>query len=434
MLHHLTEYSLDNGATWLLGIADEEAGAGKTITLAGLPHGTYQVRLRITPLSGGNLTPAISDPCTLVVGAPGIIGASAASLATIAPSGIGAIRVAGAEDVSLASIVIAAAGSGRIAGQSTQALGAITPAATGILISGAIGQASPTLADATQAATGTNRVAGQSAPTLATVTSSGAGVIRVAGQTTATLAAATNSGAGTVTGRVGASAVTLAGITQSGAGTVVDTTITDLFNNSSLNSTLWGTSNVGGSITETTNLAIATTVTTQGALVYRKQILSRGTAWAQSLKLKVNPTGVTSNSLLIALLEVPAATTPAATGAGTILGQWVIGATPKPGGNWSILNRQAGPGAFQWVNSSNAWSTSNMEFTPAALPAMVIFSFDGTTITVSVKSADETSTYRSGSISMASLNAPGGDLYLAFGDMYTDDSYGTLTVSSYSGL
>ena len=75
MLHHSTEYSTDNGVSWHPGISDEVAGSGKTLTITGLSAGSYQVKLRITPLTGGG--PAItSDACTLVVsGAAAFAGA-----------------------------------------------------------------------------------------------------------------------------------------------------------------------------------------------------------------------------------------------------------------------------------------------------------------------------------------------------------------------
>lgn len=64
-IHHLTEYSLDGGA-WVEAYADEEAGPGKTLTISSLASGTYSVRLRITPLTGGG--PAvISSACELII-------------------------------------------------------------------------------------------------------------------------------------------------------------------------------------------------------------------------------------------------------------------------------------------------------------------------------------------------------------------------------
>lgn len=64
-IHHLTEYSL-NGGEWLQAYADEEAGPGKTLTVSGLAAGIYDVRLRITPLTGGG--PAVvSESVSLVI-------------------------------------------------------------------------------------------------------------------------------------------------------------------------------------------------------------------------------------------------------------------------------------------------------------------------------------------------------------------------------
>ena len=64
-LHHLTEYNVDGGA-WIQAYADEEAGPGKSLVISGLAPGTYQVRLRITPLTGGG--PAVvSNPVEVVI-------------------------------------------------------------------------------------------------------------------------------------------------------------------------------------------------------------------------------------------------------------------------------------------------------------------------------------------------------------------------------
>ncbi len=66
-MQHSTEFSTDNGTTWTTGYANETSEPGKSLTLSGIAVGTHQVKLRITPLSGSNLTPIVSLPCTLAV-------------------------------------------------------------------------------------------------------------------------------------------------------------------------------------------------------------------------------------------------------------------------------------------------------------------------------------------------------------------------------
>ncbi|NTV50930.1 MAG: hypothetical protein HGA20_14980 [Geobacteraceae bacterium] len=60
MLSHKTEYSIDNGSSWVLHTASEPVGPGKVITITGLTAGTYDMLLRITPTTGDG--PAVTSP------------------------------------------------------------------------------------------------------------------------------------------------------------------------------------------------------------------------------------------------------------------------------------------------------------------------------------------------------------------------------------
>ena len=129
MLHHSTEYSTDNGSTWHPGIADEQAGSGKTLTITGLSSGSYQVRLRITPLTGGG--PAVvSDACTLVVAGAATFASAIAGYATISAAITTEIRVAGSVQAGATTTADLHTGNAAVLGSAISAGATVTAAVT----------------------------------------------------------------------------------------------------------------------------------------------------------------------------------------------------------------------------------------------------------------------------------------------------------------
>jgi len=67
--HYRLDLSTNNGTSWTTIVADETPGTGKTYTVTGLVAGSYQVKLRITALTG-DITPVVSNAVTVTVAEP----------------------------------------------------------------------------------------------------------------------------------------------------------------------------------------------------------------------------------------------------------------------------------------------------------------------------------------------------------------------------
>ena len=244
MLHHSTEYSTDNGVSWHPGISDEVAGSGKTLTITGLSAGSYQVKLRITPLTGGG--PAItSDACTLVVsGAAAFAGAIYGQAS--ATSGLTtAIRMlASVQSASTVSAALHTTSAGATFAATLSGLARVSGAlSTGIrLLSAAAGAASVTgvLTTAIRLAAGVQGAATTSAALTAPGASAptGLSLATASGSITPTWNAVSNATSYNVYWKAGADPTETAGTPGSGTtkitGATSGTAITGLTDNGTI--------------------------------------------------------------------------------------------------------------------------------------------------------------------------------------------------------
>ena len=203
----------------------------------------------------------------------------------------------------------------------------------------------------------------------------------------------------------------------------------DPFNDSSLDPAKFGTSlAAGGSVVETTSLAISALPAGDAALVYDKQIFGpRALPWAT--RQKASTPGAATPTPFLAIYQ--AAATPAVAPLAPFLSKVLADITQDAGGDIRFTYLDTADVRWYWDGAD--WQNSDDIAYAGVISTVYVTRLinDGTNLTFEIWDSTETTLHATASIPWTSVKAEADDLYACFGNPFVGEIAGTMTCTLY---
>jgi len=204
----------------------------------------------------------------------------------------------------------------------------------------------------------------------------------------------------------------------------------DNFNDSSLNSTNFGSAVTGtGTVVETTTLTI-TTPNPDGAIVYSKNLYNKTTPQVRGIRAQATTVGV--SLMFCSLQHVAAAPPPVAVT--TYNARMVSDIFQTSTADFKARYRAAAGTIYYWDGTTLSWSTDSAKtFYTGALSTNYRTELEnnGTSFRWNLYNASDVLLAHTGWVAWSAAYSNADPVYFVMGDVWSDANYGTLVISNY---